>query len=205
MKRATTAADFISYSETLTAPQLAVHGPLQRLLEDAVIGTTVRVRLRCGKPRRHSLPLARHCAGNKATPRLARSATGAAAADRVCVGARPALEQRCRQPHAPKECAKRRVFGSCSELLMSFKTSLVADSNGEVEGPPRSARSSATGARCLQRPWRGHADRSRSPPTIVRRLIDNADAGYHHGPHQDEGVHSQANLVQKLSPNFIAP
>ena len=151
------------------APSLTpVHGPLQRLLEDAVIGTTVRVRLRCGKPRRHSLPLARHCAGNKATPRLARSATGAAAADRVCVGARPALEQRCRQPHAPKECAKRRVFGSCSELLMSFKTSLVADSNGEVEGPPRSARLEPRVHTLVPHPRR-HYRLSRSPPTIVSR------------------------------------
>jgi hypothetical protein len=36
MNRATTAADLISYSETLAAPRpLAVHGPLHRLLQDA--------------------------------------------------------------------------------------------------------------------------------------------------------------------------
>src|SRR6516165_6339697 len=41
--------------------------------------------------------------------------------------------------------------------------------NGEVEGPPRSARSSAAGAQSLQRLWRVTTSRSRSPPTIVRR------------------------------------
>jgi len=43
-----------------------------------------------------------------------------------------------------------------------------SESNGEVEGPPRSARSSVAGAQSLPRPRRGHTDRSRSPPTIVR-------------------------------------
>jgi hypothetical protein len=41
-------------------------------------------------------------------------------------------------------------------------------SNGEVEGPRRSARSSDAGAQSLQRPRRVTTSRSRTPPTIVR-------------------------------------
>jgi hypothetical protein len=44
-------------------------------------------------------------------------------------------------------------------------------SNGEVEGPPRSAQSSGAGANCLQRRRRGQASRSRTPRTIVRGRV----------------------------------
>jgi len=69
-------------------------------------------------------------------------------------------------------CNPRDVNRSGSEPA-SFNSSRVASSlrtsNGEVEGPPRSARSSAAGAQCLPRPRRVTTHRSRTPPTIVRR------------------------------------
>jgi len=55
-----------------------------------------------------------------------------------------------------------------STVRNTSRTACIVRSNGEVEGPPRRARSCAAGAQCLQRPWRGHAGCSRSPPTIVR-------------------------------------
>jgi hypothetical protein len=60
-----------------------------------------------------------------------------------------------------------------------------ATSNGEVEGPPRSARSSAVGAQSLPRPRRVTTDRSRTPPTIVRRLCYEARACTSHSPHRN--------------------
>jgi hypothetical protein len=53
----------------------------------------------------------------------------------------------------------------------------VAMFNDEVEGPPVSARSSAAGAQSLPRPRRGHAGRSRSPPTIVRPPAPGSSVG----------------------------
>src|SRR5215469_9844916 len=54
-------------------------------------------------------------------------------------------------------------------VALQVASSASVPSNGEVEGPPRSARSSAAGAQSLQRPRRVTTSRSRSPPTIVRR------------------------------------
>src|SRR5215471_19009719 len=51
-----------------------VHGPFQRLLEDALIGATVRVRLRCGKPRRHSLRLSASLRWERRRSALSRAA-----------------------------------------------------------------------------------------------------------------------------------
>jgi hypothetical protein len=60
-----------------------------------------------------------------------------------------------------------------SHATMNFaslrkKSAIPMRSNGEVEGPLRSARSSAAGAQFLPRPRRVTTDRSRTPPTIVR-------------------------------------
>src|ERR1700747_3582876 len=41
-------------------------------------------------------------------------------------------------------------------------------SNGEVEGPRRSAHQAPRAPTFFQRPRRGHTNRSRTPPTIVR-------------------------------------
>jgi len=83
--------------------------------------------------------------------------------------------------------------------------SAIRVSNGEVEGPPRSASQAPRAHTVFPRPRRVTTYCSRTPPTIVRRQNEGAADSYHHGPHQDDGVHSQPNLVQKLSPNFIAP
>ena len=74
--------------------------------------------------------------------------------------------------------------GLCiSQLSIHLRESRGSPSNGEVEGPPSCARSSAAGAHCLQRPRRGHAGRSRTPPTIVRTPMPfrKLQRSYFHG------------------------
>ena len=97
------------------------HGPLQRLLEDALIGATVRARLRCSKPRRHSLPLSAPLHWERSY-----SALGAQRNRRGCCTSSlhwraPRLKQSCCQPHAHKRCSKRRVFGSSSQIPHEFQ------------------------------------------------------------------------------------
>src|SRR5262252_10780000 len=56
------------------------------------------------------------------------------------------------------------VLGPKCDVLNQYH----ASPNGEVEGPPGRARSSAAGAQSLSRPRRGRPGRSRTPPTIVK-------------------------------------
>jgi len=56
-------------------------------------------------------------------------------------------------------------------LVLTRDCIFIGTPNGEVEGPPRSAQSSAVGAHWLPRPRRGHTGRSRTPPTIVRGRV----------------------------------
>ena len=55
-----------------------------------------------------------------------------------------------------------------STVRTASRRACILRSNGEVEGPPRSARSSAAGAQSLPRPRRVTTYLSRTPPTIVR-------------------------------------
>jgi len=82
------------------ADMQACHGPLQRLLEVTVLGGTVRVRPSWRNPRRHSLPVSAplRWERRRSAPRAQRP--DAAAAIRVCVGARPGAESKLRRPHA---------------------------------------------------------------------------------------------------------
>ena len=63
-----------------------------------------------------------------------------------------------------------------STVRTTSRRACIVRSNGEVEGPPRSARSSAAGAQCLQRPW-GAPDCCRSQGSTPPRTILNSGWG----------------------------
>ena len=62
----------------------------------------------------------------------------------------------------------------------------ISPSNGEVEGPPRSANQAPRAHTFFPRPRRGHADRSRTSPTIVRRPV-----------HQDPSIYPATSIFSK--------
>ena len=64
----------------------------------------------------------------------------------------------------------------------------ISRSNGEVEGPPRSTHQAPQAHTFFRRPRRLSTDRSRSPPTIIRR---------HVAPYR-----SCAGIVRRRSANF---
>ena len=84
------------------APSLTIaHGPLQRLLEVTLRGHhCARAAPIAATEDDIVSKLSAPSARNKGNPRLARSATGVAAASQVRVGARPAFERSCCRPHA---------------------------------------------------------------------------------------------------------
>src|ERR1700741_814070 len=77
----------------------------------------------------------------------------------------------------------------------------IATSNGEVEGPPRSADQAPRAHTVFQRPRRVTTDRSRSPPTIVRRpSLSSGALGRAHVPKLNEGLsEEQGNRPAKPS------
>jgi len=91
------------------ADMQACHGPLQRLLEVTVLGGTVRVRPSWRNPRRHSLPLSAPLRWEQSHFRAWHAAqTGAAAASRVRVGARPRPQSKPRPAARAHGCVNRR-------------------------------------------------------------------------------------------------
>ena len=84
------------------------HGPFQRLLEARPTGPTVRVRPCCSKQRRHSSPVQRATAISQSDPRLARSATGAAAALLRPLGRAPRPRSKLRPAARAPGCVDRR-------------------------------------------------------------------------------------------------
>ena len=111
------------------------HGPLQRLLEVAPQGGTVRVRPRCRKQRGRSITLKRAPrAITKADPRLARSEPGATAIFTELAGARapPSIEVTASRTRTSGDAERRRPQDCrvrCRRCRYGVKRSGVSDSS----------------------------------------------------------------------------
>jgi hypothetical protein len=137
MNRATTAADLISYSETLAAPR---RWPFTVPSTDCYRTPQPAYRARAG------------------------ASTQRAEGTELASGKTPPAA-RTRKREAPSEGSS--APDSSSSCLS--RLALVADSNGEVEGPPRSAHQAPRAHTVSPCPRRVTSHRSRTPPTIVRQ------------------------------------
>jgi hypothetical protein len=156
----------------------------------------VRVRrLRCKSHHPRPLLSAPGTASSEGAPRLARSAQARCAASIETTGARPSTKRSRRrrtrtsqrEPQNEDACGRHRVrqgvlraLSSAKALRKLFATphSSKVTSNGEVEGPDDHAGQAPRAHTVFQRPRRGTTERSRSPPTIVRRLQGTVHAKY---------------------------
>jgi hypothetical protein len=109
----------------------ALHGPLQRLLEDAFIEATVRARSLTRKPAVRGIRLSAPPGGERSH--------GRCSINNFLLRRAPRSQAK-RSPCAHSTASNEESLPSVSALTaFADKSNLGADSNGEVEGSPRSA------------------------------------------------------------------